>query len=664
MGSTPSRHGSSTSAAASAEPGTDVTRRSGSWFAGVARPWSLPFFAATRENARLRRRVAWALLLTPALGLVAIDVTRRFGHLAGFDVEEKAFYGASAVDGALLWAALLVAASGRRGPLTWLARIALAALGLFTVGAQSYTFARYAAYMDHQAVLVGTAMLPSIGQQLWMDRAGFAKALLPPLLLATLSPWLLRMLAPSRGWARRAAIDLAVVAFLLAAFVSPSRGGEQGQPPDVMYVSAMGQLGRARWDHNETVERIHPGPRSPLPVPALTARPAAKRNVLVVLTESVRAMSTCVAYDPHCVYTPFSNAAAPNRIPLTQMRALDSTTAISLSILFSGLRPEESRAALHSAPLLWEYAHAAQLDTAYWTSQNLLFGNSGAWIEGLPLTRQVSATQLEPDATLEIGADDGKLVDYTLDDLPQLHEPFVAVVHLSNTHFPYKVDEGHEPFLPENEATGPGYETEIRNRYQDAIYLQDKAVGRLLEGLRARPEGARTVVVFLSDHGEQMREKGAVGHTGTLYEEEIRIPAWIDAPPGTLTADEEAHLRALKDAPLTSLDVLPTMLDLVGVWDAKEIAPLRAKMAGESLLRGGSTSDRSLFLTNCSELWQCAFKNWGAIHGTHKLIASQGDHKWNCFDVQEDPHELVDLGEEECGDLKPLAESLGHGRPF
>ena len=87
--------------------------------------------------------------------------------------------------------------------------------------------------------------------------------------------------------------------------------------------------------------------------------PKRPRDVLLVLTESVRASSTCVAYTPDCPFTPFSNAAAPNRLPLGQMRAVDSTTAISLAVLWSGLAPTESRAALHSAPLLWEYAHAA-----------------------------------------------------------------------------------------------------------------------------------------------------------------------------------------------------------------------------------------------------------------------------------------------------------------
>src|SRR5262249_39900403 len=163
-------------------------------------------------------------------------------------------------------------------------------------------------------------------------------------------------------------------------FVSPDRGAEQGQPPDVMYVSAMGQLARARWDHNETVERVHPGPRTPEPVPPFTRRPTRERNVVMIVTESVRAQSVCVEYTPDWKYTPFSNPVVKDRLPLLQMRALDSTTAISLAVMWSGLGPMRSREELHTAPILWEYTHAAGIESAYYTSQNLLFGNSGTWL--------------------------------------------------------------------------------------------------------------------------------------------------------------------------------------------------------------------------------------------------------------------------------------------
>jgi arylsulfatase A-like enzyme len=314
-------------------------------------------------------------------------------------------------------------------------------------------------------------------------------------------------------------------------------------------------------------------------------------------------------------------------------------------------------------PILWEYVHAAGLESAYYTSQNLLFGNSGKWLEGTPWTRHVSATMVEPEATYETGSDDGKLVDHALGDIGKLKEPWLAVVHLSNTHFPYKIDPDDMPFTPQEEATGPGWENEILNRYQDSIYMQDKAVGRFLREMKKRPEAGHTVIVFVSDHGEQMREKGAVGHTGTLYDPEIRIPFWIDAPKGTLTEDEEKNLRALHDTPLLSLDIFPTMMDLVGLWDAPEIAHFRKRVAGSSLLRGGSDPNRAVIMTNCTELWACAFKNWGAIRGTRKLIAHQGESAWSCFDVATDPREERPLDPTQCADLLPLAESAG-GRPF
>ncbi len=618
-----------------------------------------------RRHVRSRRWLGRLLLAAPPLAVLATDLARRHERIFALERAELVFYLLSALCGLLLWVPLYAVATRARGIARWPVRVLLVVGALLAIGGQVYTFDRYQAYMNHRAVLVGTSFLPSVGQQLWFDRWTFARALVPWLLVAIALPAALVRLAPmrnrTRGWL---CLDLALVAALVAAFVSPERGAEQGQPPDVMYVSAMGQLARARWDHNETVERVHPGQRTPDPVPRLVAKPTRPRNVVMVITESVRAQSVCVEYTPDCKWTPFSNPIVRDRIPLTQMRALDSTTAISLAIMWSGLAPTESRKALHSAPILWEYTAAAGLETSYYTSQNLLFGNSGLWLGAAPWTRHVSATMIEPEATYETGADDGKLLEYAIADLGKLKEPYVAVVHLSNTHFPYKVDPNLMPFQPQEEATGPGYEHEILNRYQDSIYLQDKALARFLEALKKRPEADRTVTMYVSDHGEQMREKGAVGHTGTLFDPEIRIPFWLDAPAGTLTEAERSALEKLRETPVTSLDVFPTVLDLVGIWDEPGIARFRSAMPGQSLLRGGSPTDQAILMTNCTELWACAFKNWGAIRGTKKLIAHQGERAWNCFDVGSDPAEQNNLALEECGDLVPLAETKLGGRPF
>lgn len=622
-----------------------------------------------RGRSRTRRKAivwartfaGWLLYLLPGAAIVATDWLRRHDTLAAFEPKEKARYFAYALFASVMWGCVLHLGLQRRTRWRLAAILLLVAAAIFAVGAQAYTFDRYQAYLDHRAVLVGTSMMPSIKQQLWSDRWTFARTVLPPALVVLGIVLVARRVGRFEEGGRGFAMDVALVCLVITLF---GNVGEQAAPPDVLYLSAMGQLSRARWDHNETVERVHPGPRSPKPVPALAARPSVTRNVVFIITESVRAQSVCVGYEEKCRNTPFSNVVVPDRLPLRQMRAMDSTTAISLAIMWTGLLPTRSREALHSAPLLWEYLDAAGIHGSYWTSQNLLFGNSGTWIDGVKIDRHVSATQLEPDATMEIGADDGKLVDYAISDFAALAEPYVAVVHLSNTHFPYKIAADFAPFQPEEEATGPGWENEIRNRYHDSIYLQDHHVARLLKAIRARKDSDHTVIVFTSDHGEQTREKGAVGHTGTLWDEEIRIPFWVDAPKGTLTEAEEKSLRALEETPLFNVDVLPTVLDLAGLWSAPELEPFKRDMAGNSLLRGGTSTARKLTITNCSELWACAFKNWGAMQGSRKLLAHQGDHQWGCYDVATDPEEQHDLGPSACGDLVNVAEGQGRGRPF
>ncbi|MGH7294872.1 MAG: sulfatase-like hydrolase/transferase [Polyangiaceae bacterium] len=604
-------------------------------------------------------RVA-VLLAAPGALLATLDFALRHEQIAAWSNATTVSYAGTLVLGALLWGGLVHAASARGA---WTARLLLAATAAMAVGAQLYYFGRYHAYMNPRAVLVGTSMMPSIGQQLWVDRASFVRALVPPLALASLLPLAVRRVALTAPRSARRGLDVALGALLLATLgVRVSGGGEQAASPDVLYLASLGQLACSRWCHDDSVLRAHPGPRSPIPVPAI--EPAARRrSVLLVLTESVRASDACSVFTPDCTTTPYTNAALPGRFGFSRMRALDSTTAVSLAVLWSGLAPTSSRKALHTAPLLWEYAHAAGFDTAYWTSQNMFFANSGTWLEGLPLSHWVSATDLEPDPTYETGADDAKLVDVVLRDLPSMKRPFAGVVHLSNTHFPYVIDEADAPFQPQSQAFGAGDALQVHNRYADAIRRQDALVARLVQGVRASPGGDGVVLVFVSDHGEQIRERGAIGHTWGVYDEEVRVPFWIDAPSGSLSAEQEATLRRLRDAPLTQLDVLPTLLDLMGLWDRPQMKRFRAAMPGESLLRGG-TPDAPVVLTNCSPIFACAFKNWGALRGDRKLVATQNDARWRCFDVERDPGERADLGEDACADLRVLAEADGRGTPF
>jgi len=112
------------------------------------------------------------------------------------------------------------------------------------------------------------------------------------------------------------------------------------------------------------------------------------------------------------------------------------------------------------------------------------------------------------------------------------------------------------------------------------------------------------------------------------------------------------------------LDVAPTVLDLLGLWDQAGLSARRQALLGVSMLRGPPPAERTVVMTNCSEIFSCSSPNWGVMRGSLKLFASAEDSDWHCFDVASDPWEMRDLGPGACGDLRTVAEGAGRGTPF
>ena len=163
---------------------------------------------------------------------------------------------------ALIWASLVGVATRHRGIFALArARILLVARRARVRGAALHVRSLQGVH-EPPGGARGHPMLPSIGQQLWFDRwtRSRRRCSLPR---ALASPSRSSARSSRRSPARRAAgsARFRLVARCSRRLHSPGARRRAGQPPDILYVSAMGQLARARWDHNETVERVHPGPR-------------------------------------------------------------------------------------------------------------------------------------------------------------------------------------------------------------------------------------------------------------------------------------------------------------------------------------------------------------------------------------------------------------------
>ncbi len=110
----------------------------------------------------------------------------------------------------------------------------------------------------------------------------------------------------------------------------------------------------------------------------------------------------------------------------------------------------------------------------------------------------------------------------------------------------------------------------IRQLYDAAIADADAEVGRFVAGLETRGLLDSTLIVILSDHGEEHDDHGSSGHGYTLYDENIRVPL-------LLYNRGLPHIRVSE--PVRLLDVAPTIATLCGVppapsWQGTSLVPL------------------------------------------------------------------------------------------
>ncbi|MCC5843005.1 MAG: sulfatase-like hydrolase/transferase [Verrucomicrobia bacterium] len=106
-------------------------------------------------------------------------------------------------------------------------------------------------------------------------------------------------------------------------------------------------------------------------------------------------------------------------------------------------------------------------------------------------------------------------------------------------------------------------------RYAALCAYSDHQFGRVLDWLDQSGQRENTVVVFLSDHGESLGDRGRFSKY-SLYEESVRVPL-ILAGPGV--PEGQVDVR-----PANLIDLVPTLLQVCG-------GDCPAELPGESLLR-------------------------------------------------------------------------------
>ncbi|MFA3916632.1 choline-sulfatase [Ruegeria hyattellae] len=109
-----------------------------------------------------------------------------------------------------------------------------------------------------------------------------------------------------------------------------------------------------------------------------------------------------------------------------------------------------------------------------------------------------------------------------------------------------------------------------RRGYYGMISYVDDLFGRLMKALKDSGYADDTVVIFASDHGDMIGERG-MWFKKTLFDPAIQVPLIIAHP---------EHAPGRVSVPASLLDIFPTLLDIGGV-DPKAV---RTPLDGRSLL--------------------------------------------------------------------------------
>jgi len=202
--------------------------------------------------------------------------------------------------------------------------------------------------------------------------------------------------------------------------------------------------------------------------------------------------------------------------------------------------------------------------------------------------------------------------------------PFLAWVHFFDPHSPYSP--------PADVAAGPGADA-----YDGEIAFVDREVARLLDALGSAR--GRTVVCVTADHGESLGEHGEATHGFLLYAGAVRVP-WVLAGPGVPSG-------VTVDAPVSLVQVMPTLLQLAGV-DAPPG------------LDGGSALDPGERGTAFAEaVFPRLSFGWSASRsirdGRWKYIESALPE---LYDLSVDPHETVNVLEDNADVAEKLRRNL------
>lgn len=269
------------------------------------------------------------------------------------------------------------------------------------------------------------------------------------------------------------------------------------------------------------------------------------------------------------------------------------------------------------------------------------------WIEDEPAAPRFLFVHTYAAHNYAAPADDLRAVGASEDDVAALARAPIdaaAVAKILRDHEGARADIDAD-IEADIEAETVAIRRRARLAYDATLRIADRLVGDIVTALERAGRLDQTLLIITSDHGEELFERGGIGHGQSLHQEQLHVPLLIRGP---------GVSAGVYDEVVSLVDLVPTVLDRLGlpatVGDGRSLAPL---------LRGAGIEPRAVLARgNRRNLVHRAIRG-----ARRKLIAvdqTDGSVQRFLFDLKDDPAETRSLYDED-GDAAQRMEHAMNG---
>ena len=168
----------------------------------------------------------------------------------------------------------------------------------------------------------------------------------------------------------------------------------------------------------------------------------------------------------------------------------------------------------------------------------------------------------------------------------------------------------------------------VKTYYYALISHIDDQIGQIMSALGQFGLREKTLVIFTSDHGENLGDHGLVGK-GQPYDSSARVPLIVSHPTGFSSSQHYSEI-------IEAVDIVPSILDWCGI----QIPPYMQGRSFRSLIEGRPYSAReSAFI----ELRNPFAHSYKAIRSHDYLYSQNNRGQEQLFDLTVDPHQLYNI---------------------